>query len=32
MGGDFITDGKGKISTVDEASINLDKIFNIYNH
>ena len=24
---DFITDAKGKISTVDEARINLDKIF-----
>ena len=27
LNNDFITDAKGKISTVDEACINLDKIF-----
>ena len=28
LNNDFITDAKGKISTVDEARIKLDKIFN----
>ena len=27
LNSDFITDAKGKISTVDEARIKLDKIF-----
>ena len=29
LNGDTITDAKGRIATVEEARINLDKLFNI---